>query len=406
MGLITTKSRLAIMMFLQYFIWGAWYVTAYPVLSKLGFGADEIKWTYSAGPIAAIISPFFAGIISDRWLATQKLLFVLHLLAGIFLLLAIVLATQTGVGAVVVNAAILLHMIFYMPTIALTNTITLRHVNDPKEDFPRIRFFGGIGWISAAALISSLSLDTSVMSFYIASATALVMACYSLTLPSSPPTEPAAAVSVRSILGLDALSLLRERNFSILLGAMFLVFIPMSFYFQLAASFVEWSGVKKIAMVMSLGQISELVFILALPFLLRRYSIKTILVVGCMAWTLRYAIFSTNYPEAMTALIVLGILLHGPCYDFCFVTGTIYIDKAVPRSMQAQAQGLFMLVTYGLVLFVGAQIAGIVEGFATDSSTAEIQWNIVWAVPTLIAFVVTVLFSVLFQDKTDKSENI
>jgi nucleoside transporter len=391
--------RLATMMFLQYFIWGAWFVTAYPVLSRYGFGADDIKWTYSAGPIAAMISPLIVGYLADRWFALQKLIAVMHGLAAVALVGVVYGLQQEVTSPWWVNVCFFLHMLFYMPTIALTNAIALRHLSHPQLEFPRVRFFGCVGWIAAGGLISVMKFDTSLASFYIAIVASLVMACYSLSLPNSLPMRHD-RVSFSQVLGLNSLYLLKQRSYAVFLLAMFLLFIPISFYFQLGAKFVAFSGIERVASVMSLGQVSELVFMLLLPFALKKYGMKPILVIGSCAWVLRYLLFSMGYEFDLLWCVIAAIILHGICYDFCFVAGTIHVEETAPEHLRAQAQGFFMLVTYGLGMFIGAQVAGVVESSAViiqSNGQVLLNWNYVWLVPAVVSVLVLMLLLLFFR---------
>ena len=377
-------------MFLQFFVWGAWFVTAYPVLSRYGFGPNEIKWTFSAGPVAAILSPFLVGLLADRWLSSQYLLSVLHAFAGVSLLLAAYLVTQQEMSAGTVNTFIFIHTLFYMPTIALTAAITLRHVSNQSADFPRIRFFGGAGWIAAAMTISALGIDTNIKSFYLSVVASFVLALFAIVLPKTPPPQKISRAAQSAGVLTGAYTLFRDRNFSVFVFSTFLLFIPAAFYFQLGAKYMEVVGFERIAAVMSLGQIAELVFILTLPFLLKRYSIRTVILVGCSAWIVRYALFAGSFTYGLPTMALTAVLLHGICYDFCFVAGTINVDRMADSSNRSQAQSIFMMFTYGFGLLVGSQLAGFVEAQFTTISTSGmtlVDWQSIWIVPAGIALV-------------------
>ena len=388
------------MMFLQFFIWGAWFVTAYPVLSKFGFGADQIKWTFSAGPIAAIVSPFAVGFLADRWASSQRLLSALHAIAGLCMITAIYTITRPESNSTLANTFIFLHTLFYMPTIALTAAITLRHVRNRIQDFPRIRFFGGVGWIAAAGLISWFGIDTSIKSFYLSVVASAVLVVFALFLPDTPPPQEESKSENRRSVWSDVRELFSNKNFSVFVFGMFLLFIPVSFYFQLGARYIEWSGFQGIAAIMSLGQVTELIFILALPFLIRRYSIRTVILTGCLAWIIRYGLFAGSFTYSLPYLAVAAVLLHGICYDFCFIAGTVHVDQMASDRNRSQAQSIFMICTFGFGLRLGAQLAGLVESSFTTSSVpglAEINWTAIWLVPAGIAAAVLALLAVFFR---------
>jgi len=395
------NSRLSGMMFLQYFIWGSWFVTAYPVLSLYGFGGNEIKWTYSAGPIAAILSPMFVGLIADRWFATQKVLASMHFLGGLAFLGAVIALQREVVDALQVNLFILLHMCCYMPTIALSNSLTLANVEDANQDFPRIRMFGGIGWIVAGIFISLLNVDTSIKSFYITIIASFIMAFYSLTLPNTTPKIDDNKKSFKEFFGLDAFKLFRQWEFVVFSVGMVILFIPTQFYFQLGSKYLEAQGHENIAMLMSLGQISELCFILLLPFFLKRFSLRAIIISGAVAWCARYCFFIFGYKFNIPAADIAAILLHGICYDFCFIAGMLYIDKVTSNKIRSQAQGLFMMMTYGLGMMLGAQIAGFTElnNSLQSGNALNVDWAAIWTTPLVITVAVVLLLLLFFHPK-------
>jgi nucleoside transporter len=378
----TVRLQLSIMMFIQFFIWGAWYVTGPSYLGTIGFQGKDFGWMYSVGPIAGMISPFFVGMVADRFFAGQRVLAALHL-AGACLMFLAVFMMKGGASPGLINLVFFLYMLTYFPTLALTNTIAMRNMNNPETQFPGIRVLGTIGWIAAGITLSWLGWSTQVNMFYLVVGAAALLAVFSLLLPHTPPTATG-KVSVREVVGLDALVLLKDRGYLVFIICSMLICIPLAFYYQIAARMVEMlafdtvGGFTEIAqrlklgdaigLVMSFGQMSEIIFMLIMPFFFVRLGVKWMLAVGMLAWVSRYLLFSLGAPEEVRWMVLLGILLHGICYDFFFVTGQIYTDQKSPRHLRGQAQGLLVLFTLGLGMLIGAQIAGqIVEPKYTPS---------------------------------------
>jgi nucleoside transporter len=371
MGLSVT-IRLSVMMFLQFFIWGAWYVTAPLYLGKIGFTGADFGWTYSVGPIAAIISPFFVGMIADRLFATEKVLGVLHLLGGGAMLMAASKMQGADPSATTINLMFFAHMLCYFPTLALTNTLALHNMTNPEKEFPLIRVFGTIGWILAGWALSWQGWDSSVRMFALAGWAAVGMGVYSFFLPHTPPPGAGKQVTAREILGLDALVLFKRPAFMIFMVSSFLICIPLAFYYQLAARTVEQANLLP-AFTMSWGQVSEIFFMVVMPIFFLRLGVKWMLLVGMLAWVLRYALFAVGAPDQVVWMIFTGVLLHGICYDFFFVTGQIYTDKVAPKEIRGQAQGMLVLFTLGLGMLIGAQLGGRVETKYTPKKVAQIQ---------------------------------
>ncbi len=359
--------RLSVMMFIQFFIWGAWYVTAYLYLGKIGFAGSEIAWTYSVGPIAGMISPFFVGMVADRFFATERILGVLHI-AGGGAMYAAVMAMQADVpDPTIINLLFFVHMLCYFPTLALTNSLTLHSMTDAEKQFPLIRVFGTIGWIAAGVFVSLQEWDAALDMFKIAAGAGIAMGVYCFTLPHTPPPQKGKAVSAREILGLDALVLLKKPAYLTFMISSFLVCIPLAFYYQLAGKFVDHAGQASPALKMSFGQMSEILFMLVMPLFFKRLGVKWMLFVGMLAWVARYGLFAIASDDGAAAAVLTGIILHGICYDFFFVTGQIYTDKVAPAAIRSQAQGMLVLFTLGLGMFIGAQVAGTVEEQFTPS---------------------------------------
>jgi nucleoside transporter len=357
----SVRARLSIMMFLQFFIWGAWYVMAYPVLKGLGFDADAISWTYSVGPIAGIISPFFVGMIADRFFSTERVLGVLHVLGGAAMFTAFQMLKENETSPDVINWLFFAHMLCYFPTLSLTNSLALHNMRDAAKEFPLIRVFGTIGWIIAGVTVSIFGWDNKIEVFQLAAGAGILMGLYSFSLPHTPPPSAGKQISAREILGVDALVLLKQPSYLVFMVSSFLVCIPLAFYYQLAPIYADHSGLEYPAFKMSFGQMSEIFFMLVMPLFFARLGVKWMLFVGMLAWVARYALFALGADEGIAWMVLAGIILHGICYDFFFVTGQIYTDRVAPAGIRGQAQGMLVLFTLGLGMWIGAQVCGEVE---------------------------------------------
>lgn len=363
-----TTAKLSVMMFLQFFIWGAWYVTAPNYLGTIGFTADDFSWTYSVGPIAGILSPFFVGMIADRFFPAQRVLGVLHLFGGVMMFVAAgVMKPETS--PTMINWFFFGHMLCYYPTLALTNTIAMKNVENAEKQFPLIRVFGTIGWIVAGLSLSFFLWDKKVEMFYLAGGAALLLGLISFALPSTPPTATGKA-GVADVLGLDALVMLKDRSYLVFLLSSMLICIPLAFYYQITSRVVEMTELP-IGQTMSYGQMSEIFFMLVMPAFFARLGVKWMLAVGMLAWVGRYLLFALGAPDQIVWMIVAGVVVHGICYDFFFVTGQIYTDKKAPAGIRAQAQGLLVLFTLGIGMLVGAQVAGKVEAANSPAEVAK-----------------------------------
>ena len=364
-----TRVLLSVMMFLQFFVWGAWYVTAPNFLGTIGFGAEDFGWTYSVGPIAGILSPFFVGMIADRFFPAQRVLGAMHLIGGLIMFVAISLMGAESPSPNMINLAFFGYMLTYYPTLALSNTLAMKNMTNPDKEFPLIRVFGTIGWIAAGVMLTQVGWDTSVQMFRLTAIAALALGVFSFFLPHTPPVKEG-EISIRQILGLDALVLLKDRSYLIFMISSFLICIPLAFYYQIASRVVEMGGLP-IGQTMSYGQMSEIFFMVVMPFFFARLGVKWMLGVGMLAWVTRYALFAFGASDQVAWMIIVGILLHGICYDFFFVTGQIYTDQIAPRAIRGQAQGMLVLFTLGLGMFIGAQVAGKIEAsHTTDESKA------------------------------------
>jgi len=387
----SVRARLSTMMFLQYFIWGAWFVTMGTYLGETrGFDGSQIGLAYGATALAAMISPFFVGMIADRFFSTERLIAVLHL-GGAVLLWAASTATAFSAFYMILIG----YALFYMPTLALTNSISFDNMEDPATEFPKVRVLGTLGWIVAGLLVGRLALESTEIPLQIAAVASVALGLFAFALPHTPPHSPGGSVSIRDVLGLDALALLKDRSFAFFMLGSFLLTIPLQFYYAFTNLFLNEVGMVEPATKMTLGQVSEIGFMLVLPWALRRHGVKRILLVGMAAWALRYLLFAFGDVGPGIWMLYLGIILHGVCYDFFFVTGQIYTDEAAGRNVRAAAQGFLAFVTQGVGLFIGAIVAGrVVEAYEVGAGHA---WEVIWLVPAGMAGAVLLIFAFVFR---------
>jgi len=389
-------GRLSVMMFLQFFVWGAWFVTLGTYLNASGFAGSDIGLAYLTNNIGAIVSPFFVGMVADRFFASEKVAGVMHLLgAGVLWYVAGLSDVNTVLlGLLVYNAC-------YMSTLGLVNSISFAQMSHPDSQFPGVRVWGTIGWIVAGLTISLVlapqvtNVEATNVPMLLAAGCSAMLGLYCFTLPNTPPAGKGKRVTVADVLGFDALALLRDRSFAAFAACSLLISIPLAFYYGFTNLFLNELGMAGAAGKMSMGQMSEVVFMVAMPFFFKRLGVKWMLLVGMLAWVVRYGFFAYGTMD-LVGLLYLGILLHGVCYDFFFVTGQIYVNRKAGVAIRASAQGFIALVTYGVGMAIGSYVAGhVVEWYEIDGGH---DWRSIWLIPCVFAGVVAVIFSLVFRD--------
>lgn len=392
------KWRLRLMMLFQYAIWGAWYVTVGTWLGRtLHFSGQEIGAIAGTTAIGAMISPLFAGLLADRWFDTRRVLVALHVLGAALLVFT---AQQQAFG--LIYATLLLYSLCYMPTLALTTSLAMRHIDDPREEFGAIRVFGSIGWIVVGLIVGAAGVEATASPLYLAAGLSLAMAGYCLTLPATPPLAGNKRFELRQALPLEALHVLRGRSMAVFALASFLICIPLQFYYAFTNLFLNEVGVVNAAGKMTGGQMSEILCMLLIPWFFRRLGVKYMLAVGMLAWVVRYVLFAFGAPGELMWMLWFGIILHGICFDFFFVVGQIYIDREAPPALRAATQGLITFLTYGLGMFVGSWLSGLaVDAYAATDAQGIVahQWRPIWLTAAGFAAAVLVLFLLLFKDR-------
>ena len=398
------KIKLSAFMFLQYFIWGSWYVSMGTYMATtLKFGGQEIGAAYGAFAIGAMIAPFFVGIIADRYFASEKLLAVLGIFGGALLFLLPSFTTFGGFYPMLI-----LYCATYVPTLALGNSLSLHHLTNPKRDFPLIKTLSAVGWIAGGVTLSLvLQGEKSPVQFYLAGTASIALGLFSLTLPHTPPKKTGKNVRLAEILGLDALALLKKPSFAIFIVCMFLICIPLYFYFVNMNLYVTELGWKFTAAKMSLAQVSDVIFLLLLPVMLRTLGYKRTIFIGILAWATRYFLLATSLTSADwgTMLIFVAILLHGVCYDFLFIAGQLYVDEEANDRMRGAAQGLIAFVLWGVGNFVGSTLAGHSQALHTLSKpvgTIAHDWQGIWIYPAWGTVGVLVIFWLFFREPAKK----
>ena len=395
--------RLSIMMFLQFFIWGGWFVTLGTYLSNtLQANGGQIGMAFSTQSWGAIIAPFIVGLIADRFFNAERILGLLHLVGA-----ALMYFMYQASDFASFYPYVLVYMIAYMPTLALVNSVSFGQMDDPSKQFGKVRVWGTVGWIVAGLMISyvfswdaaqSIADGMLKNTFLLCSIASLALGIFSFTLPNTPPQSSDKAVGLRDVLGLDALALLKDKNFLVFFLSSVLICIPLAFYYQNANPFLTEIGVENATGKMTLGQVSEVLFMLALPVFLNRFGIKATLVIGMAAWVIRYALFAFGNADEALFMLITGIALHGICYDFFFVSGQIYTNAKAGEKVKSAAQGLITLATYGVGMLVGFAVAGAITDSYTLASGAH-SWQQVWLFPAGFAAVVLVLFAILFKSE-------
>lgn len=399
------QARLSGMMFLEFFIWGAWYATIAVYMSNNGM-EDLTHWPFTVNPIAAIFAPFFVGLIADRYFATEKVLGTLHIIGGIIM----ALTPQAVNNPLIFIIMLLAYNLCYMPTMSLANTLSFHNISDQEKEFPVIRVFGSIGWIVAGLTVSFVLVafvsdgirpEATALPLYLTAGASIILGLYSFTLPHTPPPAKGETVSLRSIIGVDALKQLGSKSFYIFLASSLLICIPLAAYYNFTQLYLGNAGFQNIAATQTIGQVSEVLFMLLMPFFFIRLGVKWMLGVGMLAWVLRYTLFALGAPDVTTWMILGGIALHGICYDFFFVTGQIYVDIKAFDKIRGQAQGLIVLITYGIGMLIGAQFAGLAFNlFLGEQSALTLdQWYSFWWLPAGFAAAVFVFFIITFNDR-------
>jgi nucleoside transporter len=396
------RARLSVMMFLQFALWGSWFVTLGTYLLKIGFDGLQVGAAYSTMNWGAILAPVIAGAVADRFFQAQKVMAVLHLVgAGMLWWIAGITEPTTFFWA------LLAYAICYMPTLGLANAISFHQMSDPGKEFGLIRAAGTFGWIVVGAVVGLLapkvfgySIEPTNLPLKLGAGISLVLGLYALALPATPPAAAGQKPSLAQALGLETLSLMKDRSFAIFVIGSLLICIPLSFYYSFANAYLNESGMENAAFKMTLGQMSEVLFLVLIPVFFSRLGVKKMLLIGMVAWVLRYVLFAYGNNGTLVSMLYAGIILHGVCFDFFFVTGQIYVDKSVTKAQRAAAQGFIHVVTYGIGQLIGSWAAGAVVdryAVATDAGTQHL-WQTIWLVPAVMAFVVLLLFALFFRD--------
>ena len=405
-----TRIQLSTMMFLEFFVWGGWFVTLGTFLGQnLNATGAETGMAFSTQSWGAIIAPFIIGLIADRFFNAERILGVLHILgAGLLYMM------YQSTDFMSFYPYVFGYMVLFMPTLALVNSISFYQMSDPAKQFSSIRVFGTIGWIVSGLLISFVFSWDSVAgradgmlryTFLMASIGSAILGLLSFTLPKTPPSSKGEKVSISDVLGLEAIGLLKNRNFLIFFLSSILISIPLAFYYQNANPFLSEIGMEDPTGKMSIGQLSEALFLLLIPYFFKKFGFKKTILVGMLAWTVRYLLFAYGDAGELTFMLIIGIALHGVCYDFFFVSGQIYTDSKAGPKIKSAAQGLITLATYGLGMLIGFWVAGQVSDMYLNADGTH-DWEQIWVFPAGFAFVVMVLFAVFFKDEVISKEDI
>ncbi|MCF1750767.1 nucleoside permease [Mariniradius sediminis] len=400
-----TKLRLSLMMFLNFFVWGSWYVTMGTFLGlNLNATGTQVSAAFSTQSFGAIIAPFIIGLVADRYFNAERILGFLHLVGAVLLY-----ACYQAQSFSDFYPFIFAYMVLYMPTLALANSVSFRQMKDPEKEFSPIRVWGTIGWIASGLTISyvffwdsaeSLADGSLRNTFLMASIASVILGIFSFTLPKTPPKGRSSdKVKISDLIGLDALGLLKDRNYAVFFLSSILICIPLAFYYQNANPFLAEIGVSDPTGKMTIGQVSEVLFLLLLPLFFKRFGFKVTILVGMLAWSLRYFLFAFGDANGGLWLLLVGIALHGICYDFFFVSGQIYTDSKAGERFQSSAQGLITLATYGIGMLIGFAIAGqVTDIFLTEAGSHD--WKSIWMIPSGIAILVVIVFLVFFKNES------
>ena len=452
----TVMLRLNIMMFLQFFAWGSWFATLAAALDTAGLGAI-IGDAYASAPIAAIIAPLFLGLVADRFFASEKVMGALMLLGGVFLIAVPSVAAGGAGNENLIVWLILGHLMCYMPTLGLGNTIAFTHITS-QEHFPKVRVWGTIGWIAAGLLVGCMGWSNSFNIFWLGAGSSIVLGVFCFMLPSTPPPLKDKPMDLRSLFMVDAFKLLGDINFLVFAACSTLICVPLAYYYGMTSTFLNQTGFSQSAATMTIGQMSEIFFMLLIPFFFRNFGLKIMILVGMGCWVVRYALFAFGAPDQVTWMLLLAVALHGICYDFFFVTGFMYTDQKAPIAIRGQAQGLLVFLTQGVGMFFGYKImaageflgidlgwtvgeygeqvtkseeymtaltaargdeasVGFLESFTQMFSRhlpegldqqilseTMVQWKNFWFFPSIMAAIIMVVFAITFWDKAKKSD--
>ncbi len=387
--------RLSVLMFMQFFIWGAWQVTLGLVMQTVGIG-NLIGNAFSMGPIASIVGSLLLGMVATRYVAPKMLMVILHLVGGVLLFLMPSLITPERGGTFV--WLLLGYMILYMPTVGLANTIALKSFGERTDNFPFVRAFGTIGWIASGLIIGWAGLSASPQIFTVAAVVSVALGAYSITLPTVEADKPQGGSVLAQVFCVEAFGLMRQKSFLIFILCATLISVPLAMYYAYASPYVGAAGIENVGGTLAIGQMSELVFMFSMPWLYRRFGVKPLLLVGMAAWALRYALFAIGDGGSGIWAVYLGVALHGVCYDFFFVAGAIYTGIiAAPKGVNAQAQGMLTLFTYGVGMLLGSQIGALIYAQLPANPTIA-DWQGMWVYPAIAAAAIALLFQLTFRD--------
>jgi len=390
------KIKLSLFMFLQYFIWSSWYMTLGSYLGTLNFTGTEIGASYGAFAWGAILSPFIVGLIADRFFASEKIIAVLGIAGGLVMFFIPQLKTFGSV-----YPTLILYCMLYAPTLALGNSISMTHLADAKKDFPFVKIFSAVGWIAGGVVLSQLKGEQSPLQYYLAGGTSMVFGLFALSLPHTPPKKKGQNVPLSEVLGLDALALLKKPTFAIFILCMFLICIPLYFYFVNMGTYLTQLKWADMAQKMTLAQVSDIIFLVLLPLMLKKLGYKKTIFLGILAWAARYFMLSASAASTGTVLIFGAILLHGICYDFLFIAGQLYVDSEANERIRGAAQGLIAIILWGFGSLVGTYLAGYfmdLHKLATPKGDITHDWAAIWATPAWIAVAVLMVFVIFFRE--------